>query len=249
MLSLHFTSELLFPQELGAEGGAEHPSGSEDEGSSQEDDNTAQGSTERASPGSTWQTVNQVLVSDDNSSDEYEDCEEDEEEDWQTCSEDEAGDNIDAVAPERMESRTDGAAVQHGVQEQNRNVRNFSHLVQRNELLEIFKTMHDGPRVKDGEVNVGLVSWTLCLNGIPCAPHGKNSSCSLASYKGIKTRSTNHCGFCAKINTEVLGAQCAPLFALVFLVHFVKELLCQSSVSLLASPCLILLLIFHFFVI
>ncbi|NXB39255.1 LSG1 GTPase, partial [Eulacestoma nigropectus] len=146
-------------KELGAEGGAEHPSGSEDEGSSQEDDNTAQGSTERASTGSTWQSVNQVLVSDDNSSDEYEDCEEDEEEDWQTCSEDEAGDNINAVAPERMESRTDGAAVQPGVQEQNRNVRNFSHLVQRDELLEIFKTMHDGPRVKDGEVNVGLVGY------------------------------------------------------------------------------------------
>ncbi|NXH97493.1 LSG1 GTPase, partial [Pachycephala philippinensis] len=146
-------------KELGAEGGVEHPSGTEDEGSSQEDDNTAQGSTERASTGSTWRSVNQVLLSDDNSSDEYEDCEEDEQEDWQTCSEDEAGDNINAVAPERMESRTDGAAVQHGVQEQDRNVRNFSHLVQRNELLEIFKTMHDGLRVKDGEVNVGLVGY------------------------------------------------------------------------------------------
>ncbi|NXP38009.1 LSG1 GTPase, partial [Leiothrix lutea] len=145
-------------KELGAEGGLEHPSSSEDEGSGQEDDNTAQGSTERASTGSTWQSVNQVLGS-DNSSDEYEDCEDEEEEDWQTCSEDEAGDNINGVAPERMENRTDGAAVQHGVQEQNRNIRNFSHLVQRNELLEIFKTMHNGPRVKDGEVNVGLVGY------------------------------------------------------------------------------------------
>ncbi|NXK60053.1 LSG1 GTPase, partial [Sylvietta virens] len=146
-------------KELGAEGGAEHPSSSEGEGSNQEDDNTAQGSSERASTGSTWQGVNQVLVSDDNSSDEYEDCEDGEEENWQTCSEDEAGDNINAVAPGRMESRTDGAAVQHGVQEQNRNIRNFSHLVQRNELLEIFKTMHNGQRVKDGEVNVGLVGY------------------------------------------------------------------------------------------
>lgn len=164
-LSLHFTSELLFPQELCSDGRAEHPSGSEDDGSSQEDDNTAQGSAERASTGSTWQSANQTLGSDDNSSDEYEDCEDDEEEDWQTCSEDEAGDSINAVGPQRMESRTDGAAVQHRVQEENRNVRNFSHLVQRDELLEIFKTMHNGPRVKDGEVNVGLVSWTLCLNG------------------------------------------------------------------------------------
>ncbi|NWY31500.1 LSG1 GTPase, partial [Pheucticus melanocephalus] len=146
-------------KELGSEGGAEHPSGSEDEGSSQEDDNTAQGSADRASTGSTWQSTNQALGSDDNSSDEYEDCEDDEEEDWQTCSEDEAGDRINAVGPERMESRTDGAAVQHRVQEQNRNIRNFSHLVQRDELLEIFKTMHNGPRVKDGEVNVGLVGY------------------------------------------------------------------------------------------
>ncbi|XP_016155934.1 PREDICTED: large subunit GTPase 1 homolog, partial [Ficedula albicollis] len=145
-------------KELGAEGGQQHPSSSEDEGSSQEDDNSAQGSSERVSTGSTWQGVNQTLVS-DNSSDEYEDCEDDEEEDWQTCSEDEAGDNINAVSPERVESRTDGAAAQHGVQEQNRNIRNFSHLVQRDELLEIFKTMHDGPRVKDGEVNVGLVGY------------------------------------------------------------------------------------------
>ncbi|NXB73801.1 LSG1 GTPase, partial [Donacobius atricapilla] len=146
-------------KELGAEGAAEHPSSSEGEGSSQEDDSTAQGGAERASTGSTWPSVNQGLVSDGNSSDEYEDCQDDEEEDWQTCSEDEAGDNINAVAPERMESRTDGAALQQRVQEQNRNVRNFSHLVQRNELLEIFKTMHNAPRVKDGEVNVGLVGY------------------------------------------------------------------------------------------
>ncbi|NWY73420.1 LSG1 GTPase, partial [Erithacus rubecula] len=145
-------------KELGAEGAEQHPSTSEDEGSSQEDNNTATGSSERASTGSTWQGVNQVLVS-DNSSDEYEDCEDDEEEDWQTCSEDEAGDSINAVAPEKVESRTGGAAAQHGVQEWNRNIRNFSHLVQRDELLEIFKTMHDGPRVKDGEVNVGLVGY------------------------------------------------------------------------------------------
>ncbi|XP_064241785.1 large subunit GTPase 1 homolog [Passer domesticus] len=145
-------------KELGAEGAAEHPSSSEEGGSSQEDENTAPDGTERASTGSTWQSANQVLDS-DNSSDEYEDCEDDEEEDWQTCSEDEAGDNLNAVGPERMESRTDGAAVQHRVQEQNRNIRNFSHLVQRNELLEIFKTMHNGPRVKDGEVNVGLVGY------------------------------------------------------------------------------------------
>ena len=158
MWSLHLTYEILFTQELDTEDVAEDLSDSEDESYSQEDDDTAQDSAESTSTGNALQTVNQVPVSDDDSSDEYEDCEDDEEEAWQTCSEDEGGDKVNAIAPERMESRTDGAAVPHVVQEQNRNVRNFSHLVQRNELLEIFKTMHNRPRVKDGEVNVGLVS-------------------------------------------------------------------------------------------
>ncbi|KAJ7412938.1 Large subunit GTPase 1 like protein [Willisornis vidua] len=146
-------------KELGAESVAEHSSDSEHESSSQEEDAKAQGSTGSLSTDSALRTVNQVLLSDDDSSDEYEDCEEDEEEAWQTCSEDEDGDSLNGIAPERMENRTDGAALQHVVQEQNRNIRNFSRLVQRNELLEIFKTMHDGPRVKDGEVNVGLVGY------------------------------------------------------------------------------------------
>ncbi|XP_051482584.1 large subunit GTPase 1 homolog isoform X1 [Apus apus] len=145
-------------KELDTEDLAKDLSDSEDESSSQEEDTTPD-SAESSSTGSALQTVNQVLVSDDDSSDEYEDCEDDEEEAWQTCSEDETGDQVNAVAAGRMESRTDGTAVQHVVQEQNRNIRNFSHLVQRNELLEIFKTMHNGPRVKDGEVNVGLVGY------------------------------------------------------------------------------------------
>ncbi|NXC21971.1 LSG1 GTPase, partial [Corythaeola cristata] len=146
-------------KELDAEDVAEDSSNSGEESSSQEDDDTAQDSAESISAGNALQTVRQVLVSDDDSSDEYEDCEDDEEEAWQTCSEDEGRDEVNAIVPESVESRTDGAAVQHVVQEQNRNIRNFSHLVQRNELLEIFKAMHNGPRVKDGEVNVGLVGY------------------------------------------------------------------------------------------
>ncbi|NWX46690.1 LSG1 GTPase, partial [Steatornis caripensis] len=146
-------------KELDTEDVAEDPSDSEDESSSQEDDDTVQDIAESTSTGNALQTVNQVLVSDDDSSDEYEDCEDDEEEAWQTCSEDEGGDKVNAIAPERLESRTDAAVVQHVVQEQNSSIRNFSHLVQRNELLEIFKTMHNGPRVKDGQVNVGLVGY------------------------------------------------------------------------------------------
>lgn len=164
-MSLHFTCEILFTQELEPEDVAEDPSGSEDESSSPKEDNTEQDSAESASTDSALQTVTQVLLSDDDSSDEYEDCKDDEEEAWQTCSEDEGWDKVNAVVTERTGSRTDGAVVQHVVQQQNRSIRNFGHLVQRNELLEIFKTMHNGPRVKDGEVNVGLVSLTLCLNG------------------------------------------------------------------------------------
>ncbi|KAM6257024.1 large subunit GTPase 1 homolog [Porphyrio hochstetteri] len=145
-------------KELDTEDVAEDLSGSE-ESSSQEGDSTEQGSAESTSTGNALQTADQVLVSGDDSSDEYEDCEDDEEEAWQTCSEDEGGDKVNAVVPERMESRTDGAAVQRVVQEQNRNIRNFSRLVEISELLEIFKTMHNGPRVKDGEVNVGLVGY------------------------------------------------------------------------------------------
>ncbi|NXI61147.1 LSG1 GTPase, partial [Anseranas semipalmata] len=152
-------------KELDTEDVAEDLGDSEEESSSQEEDDTAEDSAESISTGSALQSplnqnfVNQVLISDDDSSDEYEDCEDDEEDAWQTCSEDEGGDKVNGITPRRIESRTDGAAVQHVVQEQNRNIRNFSHLVQRNELLEIFKTMHNGPRVKDGEVNVGLVGY------------------------------------------------------------------------------------------
>ncbi|XP_071898431.1 large subunit GTPase 1 homolog isoform X1 [Anas platyrhynchos] len=143
-------------KELGTEDVAEDLSDSEEESSSQEEDDTVDNSAESTSAGSALQY--QVLVSDDDSSDEYEDCEDDEEDAWQTCSEDEGGGKVNGIAPKRVE-RTDGTAVQHAVQEQRRNIKNFSHLVQRNELLEIFKTMHNGPRVKDGEVNVGLVGY------------------------------------------------------------------------------------------
>jgi len=163
VLSLTFSSEMLFTQELDADSVADDLNDSEEESSSQEEDVTAEDSAESTSTGSALQTENQCLLSDDDSSDEYEDCEDEEEDDWQTCSEDEGGDKVNAIAPKSVENRTDIVAMHHVVQEQNRNVKNFSHLVQRNELLEIFKTLHSGPRVKDGEVNVGLVSWTLCL--------------------------------------------------------------------------------------
>ncbi|KAM8804811.1 large subunit GTPase 1 homolog [Eudromia elegans] len=145
-------------KELDTEDGTEDTGDSEDESSSGEDDDR-QDDAESSCTGNAFQMDNGVLGSDDDSSDEYEDCEDDEEDAWQTCSEDEGGGKVNTPAPRSMEDSTTGASVQCVVQEQNRNIRNFSHLVQRDELLEIFKTMHNGPRVKRGEVNVGLVGY------------------------------------------------------------------------------------------
>ncbi|XP_025032079.1 large subunit GTPase 1 homolog [Python bivittatus] len=87
----------------------------------------------------------------------YEDCEEEEEEEeaWLTCSED--GDSRTAIVPlgrSRLEVPQPGPSQDHPV-------RNSSCLVQRDELLEIFKTVHAGKKkVKEGELTVGLVSYT-----------------------------------------------------------------------------------------
>ncbi|NXD13856.1 LSG1 GTPase, partial [Nothocercus nigrocapillus] len=144
-------------KELDTEDVVEDAGDSEDESSSGEDDDRQDGA-ESTCTDNAFQADDRVLDSDDDSSDEYEDCEDDEEDAWQTCSEDEGGGKVNTTAPKTMEDSA-AAAVQCVMQEQNRNIRNFSHLVQRDELLEIFKTMHNGPRVKTGEVNVGLVGY------------------------------------------------------------------------------------------
>ncbi|XP_073531150.1 large subunit GTPase 1 homolog [Phyllobates terribilis] len=78
-------------------------------------------------------------------SEEYEDCEDDE--GWQTCSEDADGEE-ERVIPEPDSERTEQKVVS-----------NESHLVQRDELLEIFKSIHTGKRVKVEQVTVGLVGY------------------------------------------------------------------------------------------
>ncbi|XP_066457818.1 large subunit GTPase 1 homolog [Eleutherodactylus coqui] len=78
-------------------------------------------------------------------SDEYEDCEDDE--GWQTCSE-EAEPEEERVIPQQDSERTERKVVH-----------NESHLVQRDELLEIFKSMHTGKRVKEEQITVGLVGY------------------------------------------------------------------------------------------
>ncbi|XP_069831172.1 large subunit GTPase 1 homolog [Dendropsophus ebraccatus] len=78
-------------------------------------------------------------------SDEYEDCEDDE--GWQTCSEDAEGEE-ERVIPEHDSERTEQKPVT-----------NESHLVQKEELLEIFKLVHTGKRVKEEHITVGLVGY------------------------------------------------------------------------------------------
>ncbi|CAJ0947937.1 unnamed protein product [Ranitomeya imitator] len=75
----------------------------------------------------------------------YEDCEDDE--GWQTCSEDADGEE-ERVIPEPDSERNEQKVVS-----------NESHLVQRDELLEIFKSIHTGKRVKVEQVTVGLVGY------------------------------------------------------------------------------------------
>ncbi|KAM9315927.1 large subunit GTPase 1 homolog [Gastrophryne carolinensis] len=79
------------------------------------------------------------------SSDEYEDCEDDE--GWQTCSEDADAEN-ERILPDPDLVRTPPEKVQ-----------NFSHLVQSDELLEIFKSVHTGKRIKEEQITVGLVGY------------------------------------------------------------------------------------------
>ncbi|KAM3932645.1 large subunit GTPase 1 homolog [Leptodactylus fuscus] len=82
---------------------------------------------------------------DSDSSDEYEDCEDDE--GWQTCSEDAEGEE-ERVMPERNPEITEPKVVS-----------NESHLVQSDELLEIFKSVHTGKRIKEEQITVGLVGY------------------------------------------------------------------------------------------
>uniref|UniRef100_UPI00398F7076 large subunit GTPase 1 homolog n=1 Tax=Pristiophorus japonicus TaxID=55135 RepID=UPI00398F7076 len=114
---------------------------------------------------------------DEGDSSEYEDCEEDEF--WETCSEDEKENNINQPDIESLtgftninhistdgcvdctndNDRTPYASSSNTTPCTKKCISNSSRLLQRNELLEIFKTLHKGNRVKDGEITVGLVGY------------------------------------------------------------------------------------------
>ncbi|MGH0134049.1 UNVERIFIED_CONTAM: hypothetical protein FKN15_011808 [Acipenser sinensis] len=79
----------------------------------------------------------------------FEDCVE--EGDWQTCSEDQ--DSEDSESTENMEEASSTAKPYKKA------LRNSSRLLQKEELLEIFKAVHTGTRVKEGQITVGLVGY------------------------------------------------------------------------------------------
>ncbi|XP_034637782.1 large subunit GTPase 1 homolog isoform X1 [Trachemys scripta elegans] len=143
---------------LELEEAAEVASDSEADRSSEEEHRALQSGAESTLRGNALHLESRVLGSDDDDSDEYEDCEE-EEDAWQTCSEDDGEEEVKSSDPSCMESRTDRALGQSPAPLQSRHISNFSHLVQKNELLEIFRTMHTGKKVKEGEITVGLVGY------------------------------------------------------------------------------------------
>ncbi|XP_062955489.1 large subunit GTPase 1 homolog [Cynocephalus volans] len=99
--------------------------------------------------------------SEDSSSDEgtseYEDCQEEEEEDWQTCSEDSSPDEKAYFQDWKKSCTMDSEA--QGRKTQKRQTHNFSHLVSKQELLELFRQLHTGKKVKEGQLTVGLVGY------------------------------------------------------------------------------------------
>uniref|UniRef100_H0WMU6 Large subunit GTPase 1 homolog n=1 Tax=Otolemur garnettii TaxID=30611 RepID=H0WMU6_OTOGA len=89
---------------------------------------------------------------------EYEDCQEEEEEAWQTCSEDSVHDE-EAHGQDWRKSHAADAEAQASRAPQKRQTCNFSHLVSKQELLELFKQLHTGKKVKGGQLTVGLVGY------------------------------------------------------------------------------------------
>lgn len=157
-MPLFYPSELLclllFHQEHVDEGAGEATTtGSEN--SSRDGAGNPHGGTERlldrGSP-----PLGAVATSDEDDS-EYEDCREEEEEVWQTCSEEDSNPDEEACGWDRKERCAGDCGAQGRGALQKRHTRNFSHLVSRQELLEIFKQLHTGKKVKDGQLTVGLV--------------------------------------------------------------------------------------------
>ncbi|XP_066097166.1 large subunit GTPase 1 homolog [Saccopteryx bilineata] len=125
------------------------------ENSSCDEAEIPQGETQRLLDGDSL-SLREVVSSDEDNS-EYEDCrEEEEEEEWQTCSEEDSSPNEEACGQDRKES---GIVDSEARGPRRRQTHNFSHLVSKEELLELFKQLHTGKKVKDQHLTVGLVGY------------------------------------------------------------------------------------------
>ncbi|XP_005545401.3 large subunit GTPase 1 homolog isoform X2 [Macaca fascicularis] len=102
-------------------------------------------------------SLSENLTTDEDDS-EYEDCPEEEEDDWQTCSEEDGSEEEDCGQDWKESSAADSEA-QSRKTPQKRQIHNFSHLVSKQELLELFKELHTGRKVKDGQLTIGLVGY------------------------------------------------------------------------------------------
>lgn len=94
---------------------------------------------------------NKVSNTEEQSGSQSEDCTEDG--DWQSCSEEEEEDE---------EDKKDGASeqrVENRQSQSNRNFRNSSRLLHKDELLSMFKSAHAGPTCREGHITVGLVGY------------------------------------------------------------------------------------------
>lgn len=89
----------------------------------------------------------------DEESDEYEDCLDGD--DWQTCSEDERSNEEAQSSGEHSENTPEASSHTWKC----KTICNYSHLVTSEELLQIFKGIHDGQKIKEGELTVGLVGY------------------------------------------------------------------------------------------
>ncbi|XP_021040358.1 large subunit GTPase 1 homolog [Mus caroli] len=131
-------------------------------GDSKEEVDSVAGDTNKTEPESSSLDANEIphrdlfSLSEESASDsgdsEYEDCQEDEEEDWQTCSEEDS-------VPEEEEGCSSDSETQNRKNAEHQQVNNDSYLVSKQELLELFKKLHTGKKVKDGQLTVGLVGY------------------------------------------------------------------------------------------
>lgn len=159
-MKLFHTSEvfcfLLFHQEQ-ANGDAEEGNRTDSENSSCSEAEIPRGETHHLLDKDSL-SVSEAVTGDEEES-EYEDCqeEEEEEEDWQTCSEEDSNANEDAYDQNWKKSCTVDSEAQGMKTPQKRQTHNFSHLVSKQELLEILKQLHTGKKVKDQHLTVGLV--------------------------------------------------------------------------------------------